>query len=65
MIADVILHYGWYQSLNESGEKINEQSASSTGELMGFTDRFMVFYKDGWFQTVDEAFQKIAEKTRK
>ena len=33
------------------------------GELQGFTDRFMVFHKNGWFQTVDETFRKIAEKS--
>ena len=63
MIADVILKNGWYQSLNESGKKIQEKSANSMGELMGFTDRFMVFYKNGWFQTVDETFRRIAEKS--
>lgn len=63
MIADVILKNGWYQSLNESGKKIQERSASSMGELMGFTDKFMVFYKNGWFQTFDETFHKISEKS--
>ena len=33
------------------------------GELMGFTDKFMVFYKNGWFQTFDETFHKISEKS--
>lgn len=64
MIADVILKNGWYQSLNESGKRIQEKSQSSMGELQGFTDRFMVFHKNGWFQTVDETFRKIAEKSK-
>ena len=62
MIADVILKNGWYQSLNQSGKKIQEKHESSMGELQGFTGSFMVFHKNGWFQTFDETFRKIAEK---
>ena len=48
MIADVILKNGWYQSLNQSGKKIQEKHESSMGELQGFTGSFMVFHKDGF-----------------
>lgn len=61
MIADVILKNGWYQSLNESGKKIQERSASSMGELMGFTDKFMVFYKNGWFSTKMDGFKHLTK----
>ena len=64
MIADVILKNGWYQSLNQSGKKIQEKHESSMGELQGFTGSFMVFHKNGWFQTFDETFRKIAEKRK-
>ena len=76
MIADVILKNGWYQSLNESGKKIQEKSANSMGELMGFTEKSenslgmfknatgtsVIFVKNGWAVTYDMTFKKISER---
>ena len=45
MIADVITKNGYYQVLNERGQKIAEKSESALGELQGFTDRFLLFSK--------------------
>ena len=57
MIVDVINKNGCYQTLNENGKKIQEKHESSMGELKGFTDRFMIFHKNGWFIT--ESMKKI------
>ena len=45
MIADVITKNGYYQVLNERGQKIAEKSESALGELQGFTDRFLLFIR--------------------
>ncbi len=61
MIADVITKNGYYQVLNERGQKIAEKSESALGELQGFTDRFLLFHKGNYFVTYDESFRKISE----
>ena len=61
MIADVITKSGYYQVLNERGQKIAEKPESTLGELQGFTDRFLLFHKGSYFVTYDESFRKINE----
>lgn len=62
MITDVIRKNGWYQTLNESGKEIKKMPESAMGELQRFTDRFMIFIKNGWAVTYDVTFKKISEK---
>ena len=61
MITDVIRKNGWYQTLNESGKKIQEKHESSLGELQGFTDRFLVFYKKRKYPQISQ--QQLFSKT--
>ena len=61
MIADVITKNGYYQVLNERGQKIAEKSECLCLEnCIGFTDRFLQFHKGYYFATYDESFRKIS-----
>ena len=60
-ISDITLKSGWYQVFDDNGKKTIEKSASSVGELQGFTNTFSVFTKNGWTAIYDEKFNKIVE----
>ena len=64
MIADVITKNGYYQVLNERGQKIAEKSESALGELQGFTDRFLLFHKGDYFVTTMSLLEKSVRSTR-
>lgn len=62
MIADVMFKNKQYVVFNEQGKEIANGFESDLGNLVGFTDSFILFEKKDRFFTVDDRLKEIASE---
>ena len=62
MIADVILKNKQFYILDERGKEISRKWEDELGELIGFSDVFLVFKRRDIFYSYDENFKENAHK---
>lgn len=60
MIVDVVYKNKMYYVLDERGKEISHNWENSMGELLGFSDVFMVFRRNNMYYSYDERCKEIA-----